>query len=383
MALARLTEIGIRNAKLPERGQITLWDETVKHFGIRISSGGAKTFIVMYGRLRERITIGRFPIISLAQARERAKEILAERVLKKDRLPDITFDEAREIFFIIRRQRNKPSTVYEYERIFERHLLPKLRHRKLADIKPHDMLVLVDKLLKTPSEANHTHCIAQSFFRWAVRRRYLERSPMEGMEKPAKYHPRDRVLTDDELVAVWQAAEKYGYPFGSIVQLLILTGQRRSEIGLLKWSYVNKGQITLPPEIVKNNKAHTFPLGRRGMQILEETPNLGEYVFKARWYDRPFNGWQSCTNTLIKAAGTAHWTLHDLRRTFATNLAALGVPPHIVEKLLNHSEILRGVALIYNRYTFAKECHDAIELWENRLAKLLAPKTIHSQVRAA
>ena len=97
MARARLTDIAIRNAKPPERGQITLWDEAVKHFGIRISSGGAKTFIAMHGRLRERITIGRFPTITLAKARERAKEVLAERVLKKDRLPDITFDEAKEV----------------------------------------------------------------------------------------------------------------------------------------------------------------------------------------------------------------------------------------------------------------------------------------------
>jgi integrase len=383
MARTRLTDIAIRSAKPPERGQITLWDEAVKHFGIRISSGGAKTFIAMHGRLRERITIGRFPTITLAKARERAKEVLAERVLKKDRLPDITFEEAKEVFFTIQRQRNKASTVSEYWRLFERHLLPRLRHRKLADIKPHDIVIIVDRLLKTPAEATHTHSVAQAFFRWAVRRKYLERSPMEGMEKPAKYHPRERVLTDDELVAVWRAAEGYGHAFGPIVQLLILTGQRRSEIGKLKWSYIEKDRVTLPPEIVKNNKTHTFPLGPRAAQILEKTPNVGDYVFMARTNDRPFNGWQPCTLTLRKAAVIAHWTLHDLRRTFATNLAALGVAPHVVEKLLNHSETIRGVALIYNRYSFAKECREAIELWENHLTALLAQPAIPCHVRAA
>jgi integrase len=383
MTTTRLTEIGVRNAKAPDHGQITLWDEAVKHFGVRISQGGTKTFIVMHGRLRERITIGRYPAITLAQARERAKEILAERVLNKDRVPDITFDEAQKTYFTILRQKNKPSTVAEYERIFARHLLPRLRHRNLADIRAHDIVVLIDRLLKTPSQARHTHAIAQTFFKWAVRRKYLERSPMDGMEKPAKYHPRDRVLSDDELVAVWRAAEDYGYAFGPIVQLLILTGQRRSEIGKLKWSYIEGDKATLPPEIVKNNKAHTFPLGPRAIQILENTPKIGEYVFMARWGDRRFNGWQPCTFTLRKDCVIAHWTLHDLRRTFATNLAALGVAPHVVEKLLNHSETLRGVALIYNRYTFAKECREAILLWENRLASLLADRKATANPRAA
>jgi len=261
--------------------------------------------------------------------------------------------------------------------------LPRLRHRKLADIKPHDLVILVDKLLKTPSEANHAFSVAKTFFGWAVRRRYLLNSPMEGMEKPAKYHPRDRVLTDDEVVAVWNAAEEYGYPFGSIVQLLILTGQRRSEIGKLKWSYIEGDQATLPREIVKNNKAHTFPLGPCALKILESAPRIAEHVFVARQEDRPFNGWQSCTFSLIKNCGTAHWRLHDLRRTFATNLAALGVAPHVVEKLLNHSETLRGVALIYNRYTFAKECREAMLLWEQRLATLLAEKKSTSGLSAS
>jgi integrase len=294
MGRTRLTEIGVRNASAPVRGQLTLWDETVKHFGLRISQGGTKTFIVMYGRLRDRITIGRFPTITLAQARERAREILADRVLNKERVPDITFDDAQKVYFTIQRQKNKSSTIAEYQRIFDRHLLPRLRHRKLADIKPHDLVILFDRLLKTPSEATHTHTLAKTFFGWATRRKYLLRSPMEGMEKPAKYHPRVRVLTDDELVAVWNAAEGYGYPFGNIVQLLILTGQRRSEIGKLKWSYIEDDQATLPPEIVKNNKAHTFPLGPLAAKILENAPRITEYVFMARQEDRPFNGWQSC-----------------------------------------------------------------------------------------
>ena len=383
MPLVRLTELTVRTAKPLARGQYTVWDSTLKHFGLRISQGGAKTFTVMHGKLRERITIGRYPVISLAQARERAKEIMADRTLNKDRTPNIKFDAATQTFFTVQKQKCKASTIVQYERLFKRHLLPRLRHRKLADIKPHEITHIIDRLLKTPSECTHLYGLAQTFFRWAARRKYIDRSPMEGMEKPAKYRPRERVLTDDELRAVWRAAEDYAYPFGTIVQLLVLTGQRRSEIGKLKWSYVGDDEATLPPEIVKNNRTHTFPLGKWATRILEDTPRLGDYVFMARGNRKGFNGWQSCTFTLMKKCGTAHWTLHDLRRTFATNLAALGVAPHIVEKLLNHTGTISGVAAIYNRYSFQKECREAVEKWETHLASLLAQQEAVVATRAA
>lgn len=372
MPVCRLTELSVRSAQPPVRGQHTFWDSTFHQFGLRVSQGGTKTFTVMYGPLRERVTIGRYPTISLAQARARAKEILAERTLHAHHPPSITFDDALQKFLLAQHQKNRPSTVAEYERLFKRHLTPRLRHRKVADIEAHDITHIIDRMLRTPSECNHAHAAAQTFFRWTVRRRYINRSPMEGMERPTKYHPRDRTLADDELRAVWRAAEEYGYPFGTIVQLLILTGQRRGEIGKLKWSYLGNGKVTLPPEILKNNREHTFPLGTWAAQILEHTPRLGDFVFMARWNDKPFNGWQSCTFNLMKKCRTAHWTLHDLRRTFATNLAALTVAPHVVEKLLNHrSGTISGVAAIYNRFQYMEEMRVAIAAWETRLASLL------------
>lgn len=250
MPVCRLTDLSVRNAQPPGRGQYTLWDATFRQFGLRVSPGGTKTFTVMHGPLRERVTVGRYPTISLSQARARAKEILAERTLNAHRPLPVTFDEAQKKFFLTQHQKNKASTVAQYERLFKRHLLPRLRHRELADIKPHDITSIIDRLLKTPSECNHAHAAAQTFFRWAARRHYIDRSPMEGMEKPTKYHPRNRTLTDSELRAVWRAAEDYGYPFGTIVQLLILTGQRRSEIGKLKWTYLGADSRAAPSPFV-------------------------------------------------------------------------------------------------------------------------------------
>jgi integrase len=367
-----LTERTIANAKTPSNGQHTLWDTTLKHFGLRISQGGSKTFVVMHGPRRDRITIGHYPTISLAQAREKAKEVLAERTLNKTRAPRIAFDEARTLFFEVHRQRNKQSTIDEYHRIFERHLAPRLKCFRLSDITPHDIQRILDRLASTPSECNHCYAVARCFFTFCFKRRYIERSPMDGMEKPTKYRPRTRVLSNDELARVWKAAETYGYPFGPIVQLLILTGQRRSEIGKLKWSYITD-RITLPAEIVKNNREHSIPLSPMAAGILKEIPHLSEYVFVARGSTSHFNGWQSCTFTLLKAAGTAHWTLHDLRRTFATRLAEFGVPPHVIERLLNHVDgTLSPIALVYNRASYLKEMGEALALWERHLKAIVA-----------
>jgi integrase len=340
---------------------------------LRVSQGGAKTFTVMHGPHRERITIGRYPVITLSQARTKAREVLAERTLNKCRAPTITFDEAHRMFFNIHRQRNKASTIGQYERIFARHLLPRLRNTRLTDITPHDITRILDRLTSTPSECTHCYALARTFFTFAVRRKYIDHSPMDGMEKPTKYRPRTRILTDAELIKVWRAAEQYGYPFGHIVQLLILTGQRRSEIGKLKWDYIRGGSIVLPPEIVKNNREHAIPLSATAAGILGRIPRIGDYVFMARSNDKCFNGWQSCTFTLMRKCQTAHWTLHDLRRTVATRLAELGVAPHVIERLLNHVDgTLSPIALVYNRASYVKEMAEAVALWERHLSGLLA-----------
>ena len=180
----------------------------------------------------------------------------------------------------------------------------------------------------------------------------------------------ERVLTDDELIAVWNAA--VGFPFGAMIRLLILTGQRRSEIGSLKWQYIKDETITLP--ITKNRRIHTFPVSPKVMQIIENAPQLNDtYLFPARGKDSPFNAWGKGKKLLDQQCGVEGWTIHDLRRTFATNLAALTVQPHVVERLLNHSTgTISGIAAIYNRFDYMDEMRAALSQWEDKLEQLLA-----------
>jgi integrase len=366
----RLTELSVKNA-LPHESQYVLWDASLPNFGVRVSPGGTKSFIAMFGARRERVSIGRYPIISLAEARTKAKQLMAARVLGEPQSKTIKFSAAFEIFKEQHCAHKRPSTARGYKRTLNVHFLPKLREERLADISPEMLACITDKLVETPGEQAHAQAVARMFFRWAVRRRFLKHSPLEGVQINLG-QSRDRFLDDAELAAVWRATAEY--PFGPIVRLLILTGQRRGEIGALKREYINPKDrtITLPSTLTKNRRAHTFPYGNMTATVLDELPRLNsEYLFPARGnYDAPFSGWSKCKQSLDEAlVNVAPWTLHDLRRTFATNHAAIGTSPHITERLLNHvSGVISGVAAIYNRYAYRDEMRCAIEKWEERLS---------------
>ena len=375
-----LTDIVVRNTKLPERGQTTLWDKSLPGFGLRISQGGTKSWTVMLGLDRRLVTIGRYPVVTLAAARLEAKRILAEQILGKRRAPNITFEKAVEVFLAASQQRNRPRTTADYTRLLDRHFLSALRHRQLGDITPQEVSRLVDRLSETPAEQNHAFTAARVFFRWAVRKHYLVHSPCEG-QLPNRTPGRERVLNDEELKAVFHAAARIGYPFGTIVLLLVLTGQRRGEVTALRSEWVDreKQTITLPATITKNKRTHTFPYGQAVVDLLAVIPFREGYLFPAgREHVRgkpttTFNAWPKSKVALDKMVdGVQPWTLHDLRRTFATNLAKLGTPPHVVEKLLNHaSGTISGVAAIYNQFQYMDEMRSAIEAWDAKLASLM------------
>lgn len=376
-----LTEIVVRNARPPERGQTTLWDKTLPGFGLRVSQGGTKSWTVMAGADRQLVTIGRYPVVTLAAARVEAKRILAERVLGKHRAPSIAFGSAFEAFLAAAAQRNRARTVADYRRLLTRHFLPTLKHRQLGDITPQELSRLVDRVAEAPGEQNHAFTAARVFFRWAVRKHYLVHSPFEGQQLPNRTAMRERVLTDPELAAVFHGALKVGHPFGTIVMLLILTGQRRGEITSLRWEWIDQAKrtITLPAAITKNNRTHTLPYGQAVADLVAVTPFREGYLFPAsRDHVRgkpttTFNAWPKSKVAFDELLeNVAPWTLHDLRRTFATNLAKLGTAPHVVEKLLNHaSGTISGVAAIYNQFQYMDEMRAAIEAWDARLASLM------------
>ncbi len=366
-----LTDMAIKTLKPSPDGQVTYTDDALPGFGVRVSPGGAKAFVLVYGRSRKRATLGRYPIISLQDARKKAKELLAERTLGRREVSAISFETALALFISTHFPENypKPRTKDETERLLRRHFIAPLRYEKVADIQTHDISRIIDGLRGTPSEARHAFAAVRQFFNWATGRKYVSHNPCTGLTTPAGSVPRNRVLSKDELKRVLQHAREKASTFSRIVLLLALTGQRRNEIASLRaeWIDFNKRTITLPPEVTKNRREHTFPFGKLAEAVLKEGRSEG-YLFPARGTDAPFNGWSKSKPAFDEGCSIEPWTLHDLRRTFATNLAALGIPIHVTEKLLNHvSGTTGGIVAVYQRHTYLDEMRTAVEAWEQQV----------------
>ena len=378
-----LTDISVRALKPTDR-QRTYFDASLPGFGVRVSPGGTKTFVLMHGQHRQLTTIGRLGIISLADARAAAKRILAQKTLGQHEPRTRTFGEAYELFKAEHVAKKKPRTQYDYGRVIELYFLKKLRSERLKDVTYETITRITDKLADTPSEQAHALAIARTFLRWCARppRRYIPHSPLEGLQLgPGK--TRKRVLDNGELIKVWRAAEAQGHPHRTIVQLLILTGQRRGEIAALQRQWINAKEktITLPPWLTKNSVEHLLPYGGMAEKLFEDLlKRESELLFPSHVSDdRPISGWSKYKEQM--KAGVEGWTLHDLRRTFGTKLAALKVPPHVVERLLNHkfgsitnqtNGSVSPVAEVYNRHYYMPEMRQAIQTGEQHLISLLA-----------
>jgi integrase len=377
-----LTDLAIRKFPTPTSGTLTYWDTTLKGFGVRIGAGGAKSFIVLIGGGR-RQRLGRFPVVSLADARKEAKTILAEKTLGKVRPIHMAFDEARDEFLAICKVKNKPRTVRDYTRLLKRHY--PFGRTSVGDITPREILRRLRMVDDRPAERHHAFTVGRIFFRWCMRQHYVDRSPMERIQVPAAASSRDRVLTPAELAHVYHNAIEGSSTYHRIVALLILTGQRRSEIAGLEWDWIGETTISLPAAITKNSRPHTFPLGKIAKAILEGIPHLKDnpYVFPAsrdRFKGKPatvFAGWGKGKidfdqELAKKGAVVEPYTLHDLRRTFSSGMARLGVQQIVVEKLLNHVSggIQSPIAQVYNRYSYLDEMRAAIRTWEDYLSSL-------------
>lgn len=376
--MARLTDLKINLLPTPKSGQQTYLDPSLAGFGVRVSQGGTKSFVLVHGRLRERLTIGRYPIITLSEARAEAKKILAQRTLGHHSLKTTSWNDAKDTFLRIWAQTKRPRTIQGYTRLLNIHFV--FGSTPLSEITTRDITKRLDRLSKTPSEQNHALRVIKIFFNWALGRRYIDHHPCYGL-KQIPTSPRSRVLTDDELKRVWKASAHSG-AFGTIVRLLIITGQRRGEIAALRKGWISSDIITLPKEITKNGREHIFPICRTALALMPTSTDPAAFLFPGRVnLQTPFNGWSKSKAVLDKVSGVTDWTLHDLRRTFATRLAELGTPPHVIERLLNHvTGQISGVAAIYNRASYLREMREAVAKWEKHLLTVVSR---HRQNRAA
>ena len=359
MPVVHLTDLAIRS--LPEG---IFFDDRKPSFGILIGKR-TKTWLVVKGRRRVREKIGHYPALSLADARRRATMILAETEEEKPSSP--LFSDARAMFLEKHGVTLRPRSLYQLKGNLHRHF----SWDKPLDKVTHNDVAKALEAIQGPSQRAHALKDIRTFFNWCIPR-YLALSPCIGLKKPPE-KSRERTLNHLELKAVWKKAEEIGYPYGTIVRLLILTGQRAGEITALRREWISATHIAIPGEFTKNARPSTIPLGALAKALIDDCPDKTELLFPARGHtNKPFQGLQS-RKVVLDQCGVKNFTHHDLRRTFATNLAALGTPIHVTEKLLNHvSGTVSGVAAIYNRHSYMEEMRVAVDVWEKRLAAILA-----------
>jgi integrase len=242
--------------------------------------------------------------------------------------------------------------------------------RPLASIAKHNVQTLVDAIADgAPVSANRTLAALKTLFKFYVKRQSLLTSPAALVDAPAAEKSRDRTLSDAEVKAVWKAADAAAYPFGRLVQMLLLTGARRDELREAPWAEfdLDGGMWTLPGDRVKNGNEHSVPLSSWAKQILRSMPRIkGRGLLFTTTGETPYSGLSKAKRALDTASGVAGWTLHDLRRTAATGMAErCGVQPHIVEAALNHvsGESRRGVAGVYNRSRYTDDIRKALQAW--------------------
>jgi integrase len=346
-----------------------LWDEKVCGFGVRKQRRGTFYYVrVRHNGQQIMRSIGRHGPWTPDTARAKALELLGTLASGADPFtqPRASGGFGTEINrYLLRRQGSlKPRSFNAVERHLRQYSAP-LHKLPLADIDRRAIAVLLGQI-ETECGAttrNRLRSSLSAFWAWAIAEGLTEQNPVTGTMKADEGASRDRVLSEDELKALWRALSDNR--FSEIVRLLLLTAARRNEIGNLTWDEIDlkRRLIVLPPDRTKNGRGLELPLSTQALAVINRVPrrNTTPFLFSDA---NGYKGWDQDKMRLDHRLGIARWRLHDLRRTAATQMAELGVQPHIIEAVLNHqSGHKSGVAGIYNRAKYADDMRAALQRW--------------------
>lgn len=394
----------------PSKGVVELWDSILPGLALRIGYGGKRTYTVttrINGR-QVRRRVGTTDTLTLAEAREKARDILRDAAMGIDSHSK----RAKERNFLLEQQQTARADAGTFRAVaeawlndtrkrgganlrskrgtelrLEKHVFPKLGALPITEITRADVSALVGTIAhKHPIAANRVLADVRRVFSWAVRNDRLDTSPAMGVDPPGEEKSRERVLNDGEIALLWRGFDELGHPHGSVFKLLLLTGARRNEVARMRWAELDNGNWVLPSGRAKNNREHFWPLSTTARAILEATPRIdgSEYVFPSRrTVDRPVSNWGWVKERLdkivaeiaAKEAGEAvdtdkhgldHWRIHDLRRTIVTQMnEALEIEPHIIEAVVGHvsGSAKSGIAGVYNRAAYLEQRKNALERW--------------------
>ncbi|MGI8840220.1 MAG: tyrosine-type recombinase/integrase [Caulobacteraceae bacterium] len=447
MATRKLTDGFVEGLKVDGRDQ-TIWDEALARFGLRVTPAGRKLYVVQYRAkpapgvpsTSRKVTIGEHDgaLWNLTKARAAARKLLgavdagsdpvAERHAKAEahkmekaatadaKAKAAAESEARErecfeavAEHYIAKALTKKRSGAEAARLLRQGPIAAWGGRHVASIRRAEVADLLDAIgQRSPATARLTYAALRGLFGWCIERELVAVSPCDHVKAPPRPAARDRVLSDAELAAIWQGATALGFPFGPVIKLLMLTGQREGEVAGMAWSEIDLQAATwiIPKERTKNGREHAIDLSPKALAVIGAVPRNGDLLFPARRAParkhtraagealaRPVVGFAAAKRLLdgdvkrkTKAAFPTHdltpWRFHDLRRTAATGMAGMSFPPHVVERVLNHaSGVTGGLVGVYQRHEYRPERNAALAAWSSRVEAIISGETPASNVR--
>jgi integrase len=400
----KLTDAYIAAIKPPKAGQDEHFDKLLPAFAVRVGKSGTKAFVLFYrhgGKVR-RYTLGRYPVLKLAEAREKGRLALQDAAAGKDpanerreaeaTAPD-TVGSAVAAFLEKHAKARGNRSAPETERIFRVNVLPAVtgsdrrpwEMRELRGIGRRDVIELVESIAeRAPYMANRTLAAGRKLFNWCAGRDLIEARPCANVSAPAAETSRERTLDEAEISAFWRATGSY--PFGAAFRFLLVTGQRLREVAEMTQPEIDHARElwTIPAERAKNGVAHAVPLSPLALEILNGAPKLaGPFIFSTTGGELPISGISKAKASLDrdmlaalktvlgKKAELPPWRLHDLRRTCGTGLQALRISSDEIGAVLNHKK--PGVTARYLRHDYGEEKVTALAAWSNKLGSIIRP----------
>lgn len=377
--MARLTDTRVASIKPPQSGQVEHSDDLVTGLRLRVGAGGRKAWIVRTRAGGKPInkTLGSYPVLGLGEARDAARDLLRDIARNGAPRAARTFGELVDHWIEHVAKPNNRSWDKQKRRL-EIHVLPHWRDRQLDSIRRADVRDLIDGI---PGDVapNRALTLIRTVFRYGMSRDWIEASPAEAIAKPKSETPRDRFLDMEEVKWVYSTADMLGYPLAGYLKMLFLTGQRRTEVGMMRWEDIDldAGTWTIASVDTKAGRAQLVPLSPQAIAMLKATPRLGAYVWTTdgRTYLSGYTHVKARLDGLLAAQGARlkAWRLHDIRRSVATHMVRLGVTETIVGRVLNHAA--QGVtAKVYALHSYEPEKRSALTRWAAEIDRMVAGK---------
>lgn len=410
VATGRITKTAV-DALASGASDVLLWDDKLRGFGLKVTPTGSRTYLYQYriggrGGKTRRYTIGKHGTLTAENARKEAERLAIlvsqgtdPQEAKQDQARksiDLAFKPYAERFVEDCLKAKWKAWHVDAEALLRLYAVPILGSKPLHEITRADVRAVLNPVRKKVATCRNLFTVLRRLFRWAVSEGDLTDSPISGMEPPPAPAARDRVLTDAELALIWNGADALGYPFGPMVRLLVITGQRLEEVAGLEWSEVDQASTmwTIPAKRAKNGELSHVPLASLAVAEFaalakrkskaDSWPKRG-HVFTTTG-ETSVSGFSKAKKRVDREAGKlaakidepveiAPWRFHDLRRTVATGLQRLGVRFEVTEAILNHVGGSRsGIAGIYQRHDWADEKRAALNAWSDHVQRVLNGK---------